>query len=216
MIRDDLTAPIRVELVPSRTTLVGQQETFRPHSTKMKIMPNDQTQYSRIVSCYDVPAMFVGRTIQAFHSEYSVAALQLDDDAVIAFSVEEQSVGKWFEVFPIRLYTLPGEYRLIWKNLADPLTVIRSEVMWRAEWLEPTRDATGLVGSGPHFVQCVSTLRSGPKYRTGVVKVLAGIRLIGSGEQSLVICSSDNTPFKIDLTTDPIEIQQVMELHTCE
>jgi hypothetical protein len=41
-----------------------------------------------------------------------------------------------------------------------------------------------------------------------------GIRLNGWDERSLMISSSDNTPFKIDLTMDRSEIQEMMQFHT--
>ena len=167
-----------------------------------KPMTNDQIPYSRIVSCLGNPAELEGRTVQAFHSEYSFAALLLDREEVVAFAVEEESAGKWFEVFPICRYNVPLAYPLIWTRLATPFTITHSKPMWRAEWMEVAEDRLDLLGSGPHFVQCVSTLESAPKSNVNVVKVLAGIQLTGCGERSLVICSSDNTPFEVDLIAD--------------
>lgn len=179
-------------------------------------MPSDQIQYSSIVSCYDSLPKLEGRTVQAFHSEYSFAALRLDNEDVIALAVEEESVGKWFEVFPICLHRVSLAAPLTWIELEVPFTVARSRMLWREEWLEPAMDSSGLAGSGPHFEQCVSTLGSAPKSNVNVVKVLAGIRLSEWDERSLVICSSDNTPFKVDLTMDRSEIQELMRFHTCE
>jgi hypothetical protein len=172
--------------------------------------------YSSIVSCYDSLPMLEGRTVHAFHSEYSLAALRLDNEEVIAFAVEEESVGKWFEVFPLCLHSVSSEYPLTWTELSQPFTVVHSKTLWREECLEPVKDSSGLLGSGPQCVQCVSTLGSAPKSSANVVKVLAGIRLNGRDECSLVICSSDNTPFKVDLTMDRSEIQEMMQLHTIE
>ncbi|MES2320211.1 MAG: hypothetical protein V4631_22265 [Pseudomonadota bacterium] len=179
-------------------------------------MPNDQRPYSRTVSSYDGPTDLLGRTVHAFHSEYSFAALRLDNDQVIAFAVEEVSVGKWFEVFPICRYKLPSEFRPIWTELEAPFTAAGIAVMWREEWLEPAMENAGLLGSGPHYAQFASVLGSAPTSSTSVVKVLAGLRLTDQGDRSLVVCSSDNTPFKADFTTDSVEIQQVMQFHTCE
>jgi hypothetical protein len=179
-------------------------------------MPSEQMPYSRIVSCYDSLPKLEGRTVYAFHSEYSFAALRLDNEEVIAFAVEEESVGKWFEVFPICLHRVSSAYHLMWTELDVPFTVARSEMLWREEWLEPAKESSGLVGSGPHYEQCVSTLGSAPKSSANVIKVLAGVRLSGWDERSLVICSSDNTPFKVDLTMDRSEIQEMMQFHTCE
>jgi hypothetical protein len=179
-------------------------------------MPSKQVVYSSIVSFYDSLPKLEGRTVRALHSEYSFAALRLDNEEVVAFSVEEELVGKWFEVFPIRLHSVALAYPLAWTELDVPFTVAHSKMMWREEWLEPAKDSSGLVGSGPHYEQCVSTLGSAPKAATNVVKVLAGVRLTGWDERSLVICSSDNTPFKVDLTMDRSEIHEMMRFHTCE
>ena len=179
-------------------------------------MPSEQIPYSRIVSCYDTLPKLEGRTVHAFHSEYSFAALRLDNEEVIAFTVEEESVGKWFEVFPICLHRVSSAYHLAWTELDMPFTVARSGMLWREEWLEPAKDSSGLVGSGPHYEQCVSTLGSAPKSSASVIKVLAGVRLSGWDKRSLVICSSDNTPFKVYLTMDCSEIQELMRFHTCE
>jgi hypothetical protein len=179
-------------------------------------MFNEQTMYSSIVSCHDNLPKLEGRTVHAFHSEYSFAALRLDNEEVIAFAVEEESVGKWFEVFPICLHRVSLAYPLRWTELDLPITVAHSKMLWREEWLEPAKNSSGLLGSGPHYKQCVSTLGSAPKSSPNVVKVLAGIRLNGWDERSLVICSSDNTPFKVDLTMDRSEIQEMMQFHTCE
>jgi hypothetical protein len=105
---------------------------------------------------------------------------------------------------------------LAWSELSQPFTVAHSKMLWREEWLEPAKNSSGLLGSGPHCVQCVSTLGSAPKSSANVVKVLAGIQLNGRNECSLVICSSDNTPFKVDLTMDRSEIQEMMQFHTGE
>ena len=179
-------------------------------------MPNEQTMYACIVSCYDSLPNLEGRTVQAFCSAYNFTALRFENEEIIAFAVEEESVGKWFEVFPICLSRVSLEDPLPWTELGQPLTVVHSKLLWREEWLEPAEDSSGLVGSGPHCVQCVSTLGSAPKSSAHVVKVLAGIRLNGRDERSLVICSSDNTPFKVDLTMDRSEIQAMMQFHTSE
>ena len=179
-------------------------------------MPKEQISYSNIVSCYDSLSKLEARTVQAFHSEYSFAALRLDNEEVIAFAVEEESVGKWFEVFPICLHSVSLAYPLTWTALDVPFTVARSTMLWREEWLESAKYSSGLLGSGPHYEQCVSTLGSAPKSSANVVKVLAGIRLSEWHERSLVICSSDNTPFKVDLTMDRSEIREMMKFHTAE
>jgi len=116
---------------------------------------NEQTIYSSIVSCCNSLPKLEGRTVHAFHSEYCFAALRLENEEVIAFAVEEESVEKWFEVFPICLHSVSLEYPLTWTELDLPFTVAQSKMLWREEWLEPARDRAGLLGSGPHCVQCV-------------------------------------------------------------
>ena len=172
--------------------------------------------YSKIVSCYDSPAKLEGRTIMAVYSEYSFASLQLDNDEVITFAVEEVSVGKWFEVFPICPYELPQDYPISWTELDVPIAVACSEILWREEWLEPSLDSSGFLGSGPHHTQFAAALGSAPESRTDVVKVLAGLKLTGQNGHVLLVSSSDDTPFKVDLSTNSPEIEHVMQFHTCE
>ncbi|RYG98200.1 MAG: hypothetical protein EON58_07840 [Alphaproteobacteria bacterium] len=179
-------------------------------------MLNDQMPYSSVVRSYDLSGELDGCVVQAYHQEYSFVALLLNNEEVIAFAVEEASVGKWFEVFPICRYSVQLEHCLPWTKLEEPFVVNRSELMWREEWLEPGKDISGLLGSGPHYTQYVSALGASPQSSTNVVKVLAGVRLVNRREKSLVICSSDNAPFKIDFLVDPDEIQQAMQFHTCE
>lgn len=150
--------------------------------------------YSRIVSCYDSPAQLAGRTVKAVHSEYSVAAFRLDTDEVIAFAVEEVSVGRWFEVFPLCLHELPIDFPFRWLELEVPHTVVSSELLWREEWLEPASDNTGFMGSGPGFTQHAAALGTAPTSSTNVVKVLAGIKLCGLNGGELAVSSSENTP----------------------
>jgi hypothetical protein len=170
--------------------------------------------YSKVVSCYDGSANLEGRTIQALHSEYCFAALRLDNNEVMSFAVEEVTVGKWFEVFPICLYALDQDYAFAWSEFESPFAVTSSELLWREEWLESASDISTFMGSGPHSVQFADSLGTAPKSNANVVKVLAGIRLIEQNGRVLVVCSSDNTPFKIDLATEKLEIEQVMQSHT--
>jgi hypothetical protein len=172
--------------------------------------------YSKVVSCYEGSANLKGRTIQALQSEYSFAALRLDNNEVISFAVEEVTVGKWFEVFPICLHALDRDHAFTWGELESPFTVTSSELLWREEWLEAAPDTSTFMGSGPHSVQFAAVLGSSPKSNANIVKVLAGIRLVGQDGRILIICSSDNTPFKIDLATEEREIEQVMQFHTPE
>jgi hypothetical protein len=70
------------------------------------------------------------------------------------------------------------------------------------------------MGSGPHSTQFAAVLGAAPESNSNVVKVLAGIKLKGQNGRCLVVSSSDNTPFKIDLVTDATEIEHVMLYHT--
>lgn len=172
--------------------------------------------YSKIVTCYESSANLEGRTIGAVYAEYSFAALRLDRDEVLNFAVEEVSVGKWFEVFPITLYELSQDYAFSWTQLEVPFTIKSSELLWREEWLEPSMNSSEFMGSGPHSTQFAAVLGAAPQSNINVVKVLAGIRLTGQDGRCLVIASSDNTPFKINLATEVSEIAQVMLSHTAE
>ncbi|MGO4377530.1 hypothetical protein AB4Z19_04620 [Pseudoduganella sp. RAF19] len=171
--------------------------------------------YSRIVNCYDNAAKLSGRTIKAVHTEYSFTALRFDNDEVIAFAVEEVSVGKWFEVFPICLHELSADFPFNWEELDAPFTVVFSELLWREEWLEPALNNAGFLGTGPGFTQYAAELGTAPTANGNVVKVLAGIKLTGLNGRSLVVSSSENTPFKTDLAVTVTEVDHAMRFHTC-
>lgn len=172
--------------------------------------------HSKTVSCHDLLTNLEGRTITAVYSEYSLAALRLDGQGVIHFAVEEVSVGKWFEVFPISLYQPTSDYPIEWTELARPITVIASQKLWREEWLESSLNPSEHLGSGPHSTQYAAALGSAPESVAQVVKVLAGMKWTGREGGSVVVSSSDNTPFKIDVATDIARIEQIMQFHTCE
>lgn len=171
--------------------------------------------YSKIVSCYDSPAVLVGRTVKAIHSEYSVAVLLFDNDERIGFAVEEVSVGKWFEVFPFCLHELAESFPFNWRELDKAFTVALTELLWREEWLEAAFDSTEFLGAGPGFTQYASTLGAAPRANDNVIKVLAGIKLIDGHGRTIVVSSSDNTPFKIDLAVDTIDVDRIIRFHTC-
>ena len=181
----------------------------------MENMPDQKGQYGHVINCYASPANLNGRTILAYHAEYSFAALRLDNEEVIAFAVEETCVGTWFEVFAICPYSLPPGFQPKWTTMEAPFPVAATKLLWREEWLEAARDTSGLLGAGPHCVQYVAPVGSAPKSQPNVVKVLAGLLLKAQGERTLVISSSDNAPFKVDLALDQAEIQRIMQFHTC-
>lgn len=172
--------------------------------------------YSKVVSRYDGSANLVGDTIHALRSEYCFAALRLNNNEVMSFAVEEVTVGKWFEVFPICLCAQDRDHAFAWTELESPFAVTSSELLWREEWLESASDTSSFMGSGPHFVQFADVLGTAPISHANVVKVLAGIRLNGEDGRVLVVSSSDNTPFKIDMATGKLEIERVMQSHTPE
>ena len=173
-------------------------------------------QYSKVVKCYETSAALVGRKVCAVHSEYSVVALRLDNDETLAFAVEEVSVGKWFEVFPLCRHDLPTNFPFSWSLLDTPFILASCKLLWREEWLEPAANDVQLMGTGPGFTQFVGQLGTAPVSRLQVVKVLAGIRFIGQHSQELVVCSSDSAPFKVDLAIDTAGVDEVMRYHTCE
>ncbi|WP_167761405.1 hypothetical protein [Duganella callida] len=156
-----------------------------------------------------------GRTINSVHAEYSFVAFRLDNDDIIGFAVEEVSVGRWFEVFPLCLHEPGGSYPFIWAELSAPFTVVSSELLWREEWLEPASDNAGFLGTGPGFTQHAAALGTAPAENGNIVKVLAGIKLIGLEGAQFVVCSSHNTPFKTDLAMDIVEVGNIVRFHTC-
>jgi hypothetical protein len=112
------------------------------------------------------------------------------------------------------LYQLPSGYSFEWKELEIPITVVASHQLWREEWLEPSLNPSRHLGSGPHSTQWAAALGAAPESVAQVVKVLAGLTWTGSEGRSIVVGSSDNTPFKVDLATDAAEIEQIMRSHT--
>ena len=167
--------------------------------------------YSKIVNSYDGAAKLKGCTVTALHSEYSFASLLLDSGEVINFAVEEVSVGKWFEVFPICLHRVHEDCAFDWRVLEVPFVVVSIELLWREEWQESSLGSGLFMGSGPHSVQHAARLGGAPESHGNVVKVLAGIRLAARDGRHLVVSSSGNSPFKIDLAMGALEIEQLMQ-----
>lgn len=76
-------------------------------------------------------------------------------------------------------------------------------------------DSGQFLGSGPHSTQYAAPLGQAPQSNTAVVKVLAGIKVTGEDGTNLLVCSSDSTPYKIDLAIDVDDIERIMQAHTC-
>jgi len=162
---------------------------------------------------------WIGRILTQYYAEYTWVSLGFDDGTIIVASVEEVCVGKWFEVFPLKIdIVMPDHlsgHTFKWTPLPAPLTVCRARSLWRAEWLEPAQDIGQFLGSGPHSVQHVSRLQRVP-LGANAFEVEAGIELQGIDGRCFVICSSDNSPFKIDLATETGEIEQILQFHTVQ
>lgn len=172
--------------------------------------------YTNVVNSYDNPLSLTGRLVRAFVAECSFVALLLDTDEVVKFATDEVVVGKWFEVFPIRLCELPPDYKFAWNELDEPIEVIGSMQVWREEWQEPVVDDGQFMGAGPHSAQFAAALGEAPKTVDSVVKVHAGVKLLGHDGRCLVVCSSDSSPYKIDLAIDEQNVEQIMKSHTCQ
>ncbi len=162
---------------------------------------------------------WAGRILTRYDSQYTWVALEFNDGAVVVLSVEEVSVGKRFDVFPLSVESSVPDFLsnhvFEWTELPMPLQVSRVRSLWREEWLEPVADHGQFLGSGPHFVQNVARLGDAP---AGVeaIAVEAGIEIQGSDGAHLVICSSDNTPFKINFVTGAREIEDIQQFHTVQ
>ncbi|GGC65197.1 hypothetical protein [Undibacterium terreum] len=170
--------------------------------------------YAQVVNFLNKPPSLAGRVVRAYVAQYSFVALLLDTDEVIAFATSEVCVGKWFEVFPISLYQLPPDYEFEWIELDEPLAVASTVQIWREEWQEAVENHGQLLGSGPNSLQCSAALGEAPKTAGMVVKVNAGMQWIGPDGRSLLICSSEASPFKINSATDIQGIQEIMKHHT--
>lgn len=172
--------------------------------------------YANVVNSFDNPVSLAGRVVRAYVAEYTFIAFLLDADEVIAFATDEVCVGKRFEVFPISLYELPSGYEFVWNELDDPLEMTGSAQVWREEWQEVVENNGQFLGSGPNSVQFSAALGEAPRAAHVVVKVNAGGQLLGRDGRSFVVCSSDGSPFKIDLAIDKQGIQEIMKYHTCQ
>lgn len=162
---------------------------------------------------------WTGRTLTKYDAQYTWIALGFDDGALAVMSVDEVSVGKWFEVFPLAAETSVPDFLSFhifeWVELPMPLLISSVRSLWRQEWLEPVADNGQFMGSGPHFVQNVAPLGSAsPGANAFVVK--AGIELQGSDGRLFVICSSRNTPFKVDFVSADGQIEDIRQFHTVQ
>lgn len=70
------------------------------------------------------------------------------------------------------------------------------------------------MGSGPHSPQFAAPLGSAPDTAEQVVKVHAGMEFFARDGKSIVICSSNNTPFKIGVAVNLLEAERILEAHT--
>lgn len=80
---------------------------------------------------------------------------------------------------------------------------------------EAAADDGKFMGAGPHSTQYSAALGQSPESSTDAVEVHAGLKLLGRDGRALIVCSSDNTPFKIDLAVDVQDIERIMRSHTC-
>lgn len=169
--------------------------------------------YTNVIDACEFPSFLIGKVIHAFYVEYTSVALLLDGGEVVNFATAEVNVGKWFEVFPIRLIE-PPQYEFVWKELKKPFLVAAFAQLWREEWLEPLADDGSFMGAGPHHAQFAEPIGSAPASASQVVKVHAGIKLSGHDERCIVVCSSDNSPYKIDFALDEQDAERILKNHT--
>lgn len=160
-----------------------------------------------------LPSM-IGREIRAFHRQHTFVALLLDDCSIVNICTEEVTVGKWFEVFPIKLSS-PPEYEITWNELQAPFVVAGCTSLWREEWQEPISDDGAFLGSGPHFLQCCTPIGGAPDTLEHVVKVNAGVKFSDTNQNCIVVCSSSSEPFKIDFAVNRNEAGEILKEHTC-
>ena len=156
------------------------------------------------------------RVLCRYDAQYTWVALGFDDGTVIILSVEEVNVGKWFEVFPLKVASALPDYLshhvFAWITLPQPVHIDRVRSLWRAEWLEPAHQGSQCLGADPHTVY-VSSLQDAPA-DARAFGVEAGIELRAVDRRLVVICSSDSAPFKIDFAMIGAEIEKIQRLHT--
>ncbi|MDQ2823736.1 MAG: hypothetical protein M3Y65_25730 [Pseudomonadota bacterium] len=160
---------------------------------------------------------WIGRTVVQYDAQWTWTAIAFDDGTVIVLSVDEVTVGHWFEVFPLKFdRSLPdylAQHVFKWIALPVPLEIFRASALWREEWQQPAQDHYQFMGAGPHAVQYAAPLQSAP-LDVPAFQVEAGIALLGKDGSRLLVCSSDNTPFKIDFATQPAAIEKILRGHT--
>lgn len=183
-------------------------------------MTSTATLKPQIVTRNPIPAgWWTGRTLVRYEVQHTWIALSFDDATLVVLFVEEVNVGKWFEVFPLLISTgVPdhlSHYVFDWIALPAPLRIVTAQSLWRQEWLAPADDCSQLVGAGPNFVQNVAPLGQAPA-GMHVVDVVAGIALQGMNGERMLICSSDNSPFRIDLAIESGAIAKILALHTLQ
>lgn len=160
---------------------------------------------------------WIGRTVMQYEGDWTWTAVAFDDGTVIVLSVDEITVGHWFEVFPLKCdRSLPDyltQHVFKWMALPVPLEIFRVSALWREEWQQPAQDHGQFMGAGPHGVQYAAPLQSAPP-EVQAFQVEAGIALLGQDGSRLLVCSSDNTPFNIDFATEPAAIERILRGHT--
>lgn len=118
-------------------------------------------------------------------------ALLLEDGEVISFGVKDVFIVGWFEVFPITAERF-AEDVYSWSAISEPFHVIGSAKVWREE------GHTSPVAAGY------------------LVKVHAGIKLLGASERCMLFLSSDANPFVINLAFDAQAVAGALEGHLLE
>ena len=193
---------------------MGQRPTYRALFVALEITLAVMAYSDVIDNCSGI-SFFLGKTINAYYSTYSYAALRMNDGEVFTFAVDEVVVGKWFEVFPIQPAESPT-HEFSWKELEIPFVVDSCMSLWREEWQEPTSDSGEFMGSGPHSVQFAMPLGSAPSGIGNVIKIHAGLVLTDKDGNLLAICSSRNTPFEMNFAIGKEACLSVFEGHTCQ
>lgn len=162
-------------------------------------------------------AWWIDRVITHYEAHDTWIALWFAEDAIALFRVAEVIAGKWFEVFPLLIDTsLPDylqDHAFKPVALAAPLAVARVASLWREEWQEAAPDSSQFLGAGPHGVQHAAPCGTAPA-TAHAVTVHAGIAFDSTGGDRLVICSSVNSPFLIDLATETADIDAILRFHT--
>ena len=154
-----------------------------------------------------------GKTVNAHFQDigywHLVVELRCTDGQSIVFNTEDVGVGKYFEVFPIKIGFQPTAQRA-WTPWAKEKTIQEVIPLFREEWLAPSSPHPQLVGSAPHHIHHAGR---GPASKEAVqhTVVQAGVMLRFNPTESLVVYAASAAPFNVEVALTQTEVERALE-----